>query len=203
MIYVWQAMEQIFGTRWNDKFGNDPLGKYKDSDGNQNPRMEMWIELVKYASWPAVKGACAKVRDMPKPKDDQWWLPDGQVFSSILRATAAVMDYSRPSEQRVIRTWPELACNTYLIRLTFKHGPFSEASRTRLWEVKNQVVEQLNYLLEHGELPKEPTAKDIEEVRETLRKRFAKVQVEPPSSEETDARMRSFQQERGLIPKDP
>lgn len=197
-------MEQLYGTRWSDKFGNDPLGKYKDADGKPNPRMEMWIDLVKHSSWPSIKAACVRIRDMPKPNNDQWWMPDAQIFSDVLRRSSAVLDLapSQSEPKRVIPPWPELACNRFLLQLTLKHGPFSEASTKRLVEAKNKVAEQLNYLLKEGELPKEPQDKDLEDVRQTLRKKFAGIPVEPPSPEETQAKIEAFQRQRGLLPKD-
>jgi hypothetical protein len=195
VIYVWQAMEQIFGTRWNDKFGNDPLGKYKDAEGRPNPRMELWIDLCKYASWPQIKSAVQRVRDMPKPTNDAWWLPDLQVFSACVRAVHAVQ---QSEAKRPIPTWPELACNRLLLRLIFQHGPFSAESMGRLQEVLTRVKGQMRYLLEEGELPKEPEEKDYREVQDTLMRQFQQLKIDPASDEEKVEMQERFRVSRGL-----
>lgn len=188
-------MEQIFGSRWNDKFGNDPLGKYADSSGAKNPRMELWIDVCKYANWNAVKMAVQKIRDMPKPNNDLWWLPDLQIFSAHVRA----VHIAPPEEKkRPIPTWPELACNRLLLKLIFHHGPFSEASSASLQEVLTRVKAQMRYLLEEGELPKEPEEKDYKEVQETLMRQFQQLTIEPASEEERAKIQERFRVSRGL-----
>lgn len=191
---MWQSFDQMYGKRWTENFGNDPLGKYKDADGKQNPRMELWIDAVKYMSWPTLKLAIHRIASTPKPKDEVWWLPDLQSFKAF--ATGANNTLHKPAEQRRADiTWVARVCNTYLFRIIAEHGPFSLSAMPLLAAEKNKVATayEEQFISKGGDVPDEVTPQTREkceeirlEIRTMLQKKFSRLKIEPATLEELE-----------------
>lgn len=171
---MWQSFDQIYGKRWSDSFGSDPLGK-----ADAGNRMEQWLDCVKFISWPAVRSTVVKIRSMPKPFE--YWLPDLQTFSQLAGREAATL---APVPRKPWNgTWIDKVGNLYLLRAIVLHGPFSEASLERLREVTTNTCQQFNTMI-GTELKEEWNEQEANEVKALLEKRYAATKVELMSEEE-------------------
>lgn len=177
---MWQSFDQVFGKRWTENFGNDPLGRHNGPDGKPNPRMVLWIDSLKYISWPQLKLTINKIISAPKP--EVWWLPDLQTFKQF--AGTAAHNQLPPEPEMPPPTWVTKLCNGYLLRLIHDFGPFSEASITRLVAAKNAIQDSYNGMMKEGEIPNEWTPEEGATITMNLKSRFARVQVDPATPEE-------------------
>lgn len=191
VIWLWQQMDQMYGVRWSQSFGNDPLGKYKNAQGQQNPRMEQWIDALRTAQWPAIKQAVYRIRMFPKPYEG--WLPDLQSFTGFLGSAPR----PRPPEEPK-STWVDSVCGAYLFRLQMDHGPFSLESVAKLEAVNREAREKFNVMLVKGELSKEALPEEKEVILNWIKIEHRKLTIEQRSPEETQEEIERWRRKRGL-----
>lgn len=174
VLYVWQSFDQMYGKRWSDNFGSDPLGKADASN-----RMQLWLDACKYVHWPVIRSTVQKIRLMPKAWDG--WLPDLQIFSQLAGQQAAAL---APAPAKPWGgTWVDKVGNLYLLRTMFQHGPFSEASIAQMREVTVMTCQQFNTMI-GTEIETEWNEVQANEVKAQLDKRYATLKVKLMTEEE-------------------
>lgn len=190
VLAVWKAFEEFYGKRWHDNFGNDPLGK---SDAGQ--RMGQWIEALKYISWPAIKQAIVKIRDMPREWDG--WLPDLQSFLQAARKLDRPITRSIESEKPLYPSdGVDETANLLMVEYLYRKGGCSPQSATHLFLISREVAEIYRLLLTED---KTITKGDM---AVTLEKRWDKV-WEAPSLEDLQTLKEKFLIRRSLPGKGP
>lgn len=111
VLFIWLSHDQIYGKRWSENFGNDPLGR---SDAKN--RMGQWIEAVGRLPWSAVREAVVRVRNFDRPYDG--WLPDLQAFLNLAPKPSA----PKPPAASVVRASEvSCKCHLYLIRFCMRN----------------------------------------------------------------------------------
>jgi hypothetical protein len=188
VLAVWQAFDQIFGIRWSQAFGNDPLGQFKDAQGKQNPRMDQWIDALRPMPWPHLKHALKRIREAQKPYDG--WLPDLPSFLGFAGRLPPPEQRRAPLEKI---SWISSICGLYLLRTSLNHGPFSDESMKRLEKVQLEVAARYNEMAKEEKAIEAFTDAEKLEWREVIEadmaKRFSKTPVEPMSEEEKARRL--------------
>ena len=183
VLSVWQAFDQIFGIRWSQAFGNDPLGQFQDAQGKKNPRMDQWIDALRPMPWPHLKHALKKIREAQKPYDG--WLPDLQSFLGFAGRLPPPDQRREPPPKM---SWISSICGLYLLRTSLNHGPFSEESMARLVQVQLEVAAKYNAMAKEEKAIEAFTDAEMQEWRDVIEadmtKRFSKTLVEPMPEEE-------------------
>lgn len=192
-------MDQLYGVRWSQSFGNDPLGRYKNAEGDRNPRMDQWIETLAPVPWDRLRGAVTQIRTHPKPKDFDGWLPDLQFVTALVA--------SRKSSTNInlapFGAWIGRLCDVRLMKAIDKHGPFSQESTDRLAALTTRTKAKFMALLQAGDLSEHGSPEEVEVINKYLDIEYAKVKVEKVTAEEWAAQMERWQRKRGLLKTPP
>lgn len=186
-LAVWTSFDQIFGRRWSENFGSDPLG-----NADKSNRMQMWIDNLSKMSWPQVKAAINKIAAHQKPYDA--WLPDLPSFVQFAGKTPAPpprRDSGPPP------TWVTKICAISLLRLMMAEGPFSEESLARLVKAQRQTAAKYNAMLAAGDLSKHGDTVEVEVIIADLGKQFRTISPQLMSPEEQEAGVQRVMRGRG------
>lgn len=189
LLYVWVCFDEFYGSRWGQKMGNDPLGRYKNAEGQQNPRKVFWLETVKGMSLQQIKDTLDRIRRAPKP--DEWWLPDLQDFVQF--STKKITSTMAPNmgalmQKAETRTWVTRACDKFSLAAIQAHpSQIGETSLKQIWATSKQVAVEQNQRLALGELPTDPTAETMEQLKQILLTKFKSIKITEPTQAEMDA----------------
>ena len=192
-------MDQLYGVRWSQNFGNDPLGKYKNAEGESNPRMEQWIETFRPLPWPSVRLVVNAIRRHPKPKDFDGWLPDLQIISTFIATIERPQKATMPNLVP-FGAWIGRVCDARLIRIIADHGPFNQESLDRLGEVNRLAKEHFMAMLNAGDLSQHGTQEEVEVINKYLTIQHRKLTIQKLTPEEEQKDLIRWQRSRGLLP---
>lgn len=172
----------MFGKRWGEAFGADPLGKNDPSN-----RMQLWIDSLKYIGWPQLKMAMQKIRMFQKPYEG--WLPDLQSFTGF-----ANRQQQAPLPKQVTRkpaTWIDLHCAAFLLQ-AIRNEPrsFSKATATEIHTAVWKVRDQYNAMRAEGEVSKEQTPQDTQALSNRLIQVMSKIKITLETPEEREQMIR-------------
>lgn len=191
-------MDQLYGVRWSQNFGNDPLGKYKNADGEQNPRMEQWIETFRPLAWPSIRLVVNAIRTHPKPKDFDGWLPDLQIIATFIAGIERPQKKPMPN-LAPFGAWIGRVCDARLIRIIADHGPFDQESLDRLATVNRVAKEKFMAMLTAGDLTQQGTTEEVEVINKYLTIQHQKLTIAKLTPEEEQEALIRWQRARGLL----
>lgn len=188
-------MDQLYGVRWSQSFGNDPLGRYKNAEGERNPRMDQWIETLAPVPWDRLRAAVTTIRKHPKPRDFDGWLPDLQFVSALVETRRA----GTPINLRPFAAWIGLVCDARLMRIVADHGPFNLESTAKLTAVNRRAKEKFLAMARAGDLSEEGTPEEVEVIQKYLELEHRKLSITRMTPEEERAAIEEWRRKRGLL----
>lgn len=160
LIYVWKSLLEIYGPRWTETNGSDPLGKHDPKE-----RKEMWLDECRMLTWPQLKNALYRLRRYQKPGD--YWLPDLPTFIGF--SGKGVAPTTAPAETAMPPgTWVDSICGKFYLYF-LSSLPIKQELIPAFTKQWNETRSQFNSIIEEDE-----TVKPVEVVITMLR-RFAKV----------------------------
>lgn len=193
-LWFWQQMDQLYGVRWSQSFGNDPLGRYKDAEGNRNPRMDQWIETLAPVPWDRLRGVITQIKKHPKPQGFEGWIPD-------LPFVVALVATRKPTDAINLApfgAWIGRLCDARLIRTIADHGPFNQESMEKLSALTRHAKEKFMALARSGDLSEIGSKEEVEVINKYLTIEYAKLAVVKMTPEEQAADLERWQRRRGL-----
>ena len=166
VLWVWKSLLEIFGPRWTETYGNDPLGK-----DDPAKRMGMWIEEIQYMSGPKIKDALYKLRRHQKPND--YWLPDLPTFVQFAGRGSVVAAPPREPERQ--GSWVDYTCGRYLFQ-SLRHYP-SQISDASLQLILSEMI---RIRAQYNEIAKSDETLTQEDVIASLKMAFEKIKTTTP-----------------------
>lgn len=186
-------MEQLYGARWPQSFGNDPLGRYKNAEGERNPRMEQWIEALAPVSWDRLRAVVTQIRKHPRPYDG--WLPDLQFVTPLVEPRRL----DTPVNLRPFAMWVGRLCDARLIRTIHEHGPFTAESLEQLAATTHKAKETFVAMVRSGDMTEEGTREEVEVINQYLDIEYRKLTITKLTPEAEQEALVRWQQARGLL----
>lgn len=188
-------MDQLYGVRWSQSFGNDPLGRYKNSEGERNPRMEQWIETLAPVPWERLRGAVTQIKKHPKPKDFDGWMPDLPFVAALVEPRKL----GTPTNLAPFGAWIGRLCDARLIRTVADHGPFSHESLDKLGVLTKHAKEKFLAMAQAGDLSETGSPEEVEVINRYLTIEYSKLAITKMTPEEWAADLERWQRGRGLL----
>lgn len=164
---MWKGFVEIYGPRWAETNGNDPLGK----DAKEN-RRDHWLEEIKFISWPQLKAAMHKFRRHSKPND--FWLPDLPTFLAFT---------GKADPNRGVPATPRVALHRIKTYANFRFFRFLLANKTSLVCVPAMVSEMTKIVDALIEVDAEGIKTDDKAINELLLAAWKKVWIEETQAE--------------------
>jgi hypothetical protein len=181
---VWLSMHQMFGDRWEEKMGADPLG-----ESDEKLRNDMWCDALEKVQMPYIRQAINRVRtyDAGADRGGQWWLPSLPQFLAF--AGRANLDPVKPSGPPVPPpTWVDKAGISFMVAWMIDHPLICEEDTHKLVEAMRLTCRNFNTMIPE-EIPATWTVDAHHDLVTELKMRFLKIKARPASAEERARRL--------------
>lgn len=189
---VWASFTEMFGKKWPEKMGDDPLGASDEKNRNHS-----WCDALEKMQHKYVKQAIHKAL-LHMPTFDGWVpsLPEFMAFAG--RASLDPVVAHVPKHPPM--TWIEDVAISTMMRIFSEYPMMCEEDLTKVLTSFNTRVKAYELLRDAKEFPEHWTQEANDELRTLLMRDYRRINPRPASEEERTRRFQANMPSNRFLP---